>query len=157
MRDAFGGVFMIRLLLIILFIFVTFGAVSLNYAKAFRVKNKVIDYIEMNDIRDITNLENDTSLSKLLDKLNYNKQCDNGNGVSSLSYTGAVSSYCYNGIYIQILDVSDNKYLHYSVTTYADWNLGMLGNLLSFSGNTKAEPVRGTWKVTGEAKVTKKR
>jgi len=43
MRDAFGGVFTMNLLLVFIFIFVAFAAVSLNYAKAFKVKNSIID------------------------------------------------------------------------------------------------------------------
>lgn len=46
MRDAFGGAFMIKLMLIFLVIYVCFIAVALNYAKAFKAKNAIIDYIE---------------------------------------------------------------------------------------------------------------
>lgn len=53
MRDAFGGEFMIRFLLVFIFIYVAFTAVSLNYAKAFRVKNAVIDFVEQNEIKDL--------------------------------------------------------------------------------------------------------
>lgn len=46
MRDAFGGAFMIKLLLVFLVIYVCFIAIALNYAKAFKAKNIIIDYIE---------------------------------------------------------------------------------------------------------------
>ena len=46
MRDAFGGAFMIKLMLIFLVIYVCFIAVALNYAKAFKAKNGIIDLIE---------------------------------------------------------------------------------------------------------------
>ena len=46
MRDSFGGTFMIQLLLIFIVIYVSFMAVALNYAKAFRVKNGVINILE---------------------------------------------------------------------------------------------------------------
>ena len=49
MREAFGGSFTIKLMLIFLAVYVTFIAVALNYAKAFRVKNGVIDIIEQNE------------------------------------------------------------------------------------------------------------
>ena len=48
MRDAYGGIFMVRLFLVFIVIYVAFTAVSLNYAKAFRLKNKLIDYVEEN-------------------------------------------------------------------------------------------------------------
>ena len=49
MREAFGGAFTIKLMLIFLAIYIAFIAVALNYAKAFRVKNKIIDIIEQNE------------------------------------------------------------------------------------------------------------
>ena len=42
MREAFGGAFTIKLMLIFLAIYIAFIAVALNYAKAFRVKNKIL-------------------------------------------------------------------------------------------------------------------
>lgn len=53
MKDAFGSTAMLYLLLIFLFLYTVFMAIALNYAKAFRVKNKVIDIVEQNEgIRD---------------------------------------------------------------------------------------------------------
>ena len=46
MRDAFGGAFLIKVMLIFLGIYVAFMAVALNYAKAFKVKNYIINVIE---------------------------------------------------------------------------------------------------------------
>ena len=49
MKEAVGGTFMIYVLLIFIAVYITFVAVALNYAKAFRVKNSVIDIIEQNE------------------------------------------------------------------------------------------------------------
>ena len=49
MKEAVGGTFMIYVLLVFLAVYITFLAVALNYAKAFRVKNSVIDIIEQNE------------------------------------------------------------------------------------------------------------
>ena len=49
MRDAVGGTFMMYVFLIFLAVYITFVAVAFNYARAFRVKNKVIDIIEQNE------------------------------------------------------------------------------------------------------------
>ncbi len=46
MKDAFGGAFMINIMLIFLGIFISFIAVAVSYAKAFRVKNQIINYIQ---------------------------------------------------------------------------------------------------------------
>lgn len=49
MRDAFGGAFSIKLMLIFLMLYVSFICVALNYARAFRVKNRIINIIEQNE------------------------------------------------------------------------------------------------------------
>ena len=46
MRESFGGAFMIKLAIIFIVIYVSFMAVAINYAKAFRIKNRLIDYVE---------------------------------------------------------------------------------------------------------------
>lgn len=46
MRDAFGGAFSIKLMLVFLMLYVAFICVALNYARAFRVKNRIINIIE---------------------------------------------------------------------------------------------------------------
>ena len=46
MRDAFGGAFSIKLMLIFLILYVSFICVAINYARAFRVKNEIIKFIE---------------------------------------------------------------------------------------------------------------
>lgn len=46
MRDAFGGAFSIQLMLIFLILYVSFLCIALNYARAFRVKNEIINIIE---------------------------------------------------------------------------------------------------------------
>lgn len=46
MRDAFGGAFSIRLMLVFLMLYISFICVAINYARAFRVKNRIINVIE---------------------------------------------------------------------------------------------------------------
>lgn len=46
MRDAFGGAFSVKLMLIFLILYVSFICVAINYARAFRVKNYIINIIE---------------------------------------------------------------------------------------------------------------
>lgn len=161
MRDAFGGVFMIRMMLVILFIYVSFSAVSLNYAKAFRVKNSVIDLIEQSDLRSLDDIAKrssfETNLSSRLSKLNYNKECVK-TGIITDENTNKPYVYCYGGVAISV-ESQDSKYIYYKVTTVADWNLGPLTNLLSFtteSNYDEKESVHGNWKITGTAKVAKK-
>lgn len=46
MRESFGGAFMLKIALIFIIIYISFMAVAINYAKAFRVKNQVINIVE---------------------------------------------------------------------------------------------------------------
>ena len=68
MRDAFGGTFMIQIFIVFILIYICFTAMSLNYAKAFRVKNAVIDFVETNEISSLK------TLSKLVRILNIDDE-----------------------------------------------------------------------------------
>lgn len=48
MKDAFGGSFVITIILTFFVIFICFMTVSISFAKTFRVKNGVVNYIEHN-------------------------------------------------------------------------------------------------------------
>lgn len=158
MRDAFGGEFMIRLFLVFIFIYIMFSAVSLNYAKAFRLKNSVIDYLEKNEILDIKNIDCEGQLSQIITNKQYNKTCKNGNGL--VSNNDVSTSYCCNGVIItKDTTKSNNNINYYQVKTYADWNLGSLNMLLALGGKDQnsEEPVYGTWMISGEAKIIKRK
>lgn len=164
MRDAFGGVFMIRLFLVFIVIYVAFAAVSLNYAKAFRIKNKIIDLVEKNEIIDLNTLKSDNfrhQLNTILNNANYNKKC---NKETIKAETGEVIGYCYRGIVISQesstrLEGTTSTIIKYNIYTYADWNIGSLNKLLALSGQREDSQklVDGTWKIEGQAKVVKRR
>lgn len=61
MRDAFGGAFSIKLMMIFLVLYVCFICVALNYSRAFRVKNRIINIIEQYEGFDFTNEKNDVN------------------------------------------------------------------------------------------------
>ena len=64
MRDSVGGTFMIYVLIIFLSVYIVFVAVAFNYARAFRVKNKVIDIIEQNEgIKEMDGNDNLTGIT----------------------------------------------------------------------------------------------
>lgn len=164
MRDAFGGVFTMNFLLVFIFIYVAFTALSLNYAKAFKVKNAVIDFIEQNEIASLSENYLDDKLVKLdeiVNKMNYNITCDNiyskdGEQLEDMK----VQSYCYKGIKItlienEIIEGSNSERIKYKVSTGANWNLGVLNKILALGGQKQnsQEPIVGTWTINGEANV----
>ena len=164
MRDAFGGVFMMRLMLVFIVVFVGFGAISLNYAKAFRIKNKVIDLIEQQEIKNVSDILTSTKnytkdLDKIIDSANYAINCDStGNKEVYIKEDSRTIGVCYRGITITINnDHKDNDNIYYNVITYGGWNLNFLNMLLALGGenqNTNS-PLSGRWRITGEAKVHK--
>ena len=181
MRDAYGGVFTMNLLIVFIFIYVAITAVSLNYAKAFRAKNAVIDFIEQQEISDLTELfkvSNSTKRDKLdakLSELSYHVTCDqikkeDSSLVQNINSTG---EFCYHGVVFKVktnknsdgteseskvVDGTQSAIIYYDIKTYATWNLGALNKLLALGGqqeNSK-KTLDGLWAIKGEAKVVVK-
>ena len=152
MRDAFGGVFMVQLLLVFIIIYVGFISISLNYSRAFRIKNYVIDYIEEAELKDIKNDDFEEKVSSQTKSYGYVNEslCD--------EYDIDGSSTCINGIYIKR---SQEKNLygvnHYYYTVYVPvvYNMGFLGSLLSLTNGSVKDPEipRGIWYIGGETRV----
>lgn len=157
MREAFGGEFMIRLMLVFIVIYIGFAAVSLNYAKAFRVKNKVISYIEEHDITNLENLNCENGLAPIISNLEYTKTCNNGNDII-YNDEEQVTGYCCNGVVIITKEITDNNYT-YTVNTYADWNIKAINNMIkSFNSDKSYKYVNsGGFKISGEATVKKRK
>lgn len=160
MRDSFGGVFMIRLILVFIFIFVSFTAVSLNYAKSFRVKNRVIDFIEQNEMISFDETLFEEKLEPILKSSSYNQACPNGEGLIK-NPEGKDEGYCYKGITItktpqeEEIEGTTSKRIFYQVTTYANWNLGILNKILVLGGKKEDSEsyVNGQWAINGTATV----
>lgn len=133
MRDAFGGTAMMYIMIIFLFVYTVFMAVALNYAKAFRVKNRIIDIIEQNEgIRNESNME-DVALNQIDDylvKINYDMQIinnrDNIIGISEdlKDYTCS-NGYCWKRISENSYDNYVNEY--YKVVTFVKLEFPLIG------------------------------
>lgn len=152
MRDAFGGAFMIKLFLVFIIIYVSFTALALNYAKAFKVKNKIIEYIETNEAVNISNM----TAAELMDMQSFfdNEIHGNMNYFATISCNGN-EIYCQNGIKIEEKGSATNtagKY--YRVTTAFGWNIKFINVILSLNGNNKSQdaPI-GVWQISGETRL----
>lgn len=155
MRDAFGGAFMIRIFLIFIIIYVGFTAVALNYAKAFRAKNMVINYLEDNEITnidDLTKKEFDNMLqyfeTEIAGKLNYAHEID---------CTGKTSCFRDIGINIETIAPYDSEKgrlgVYHKVTTYFGYEISFFRFLLAASGKNDNGRTFGEWKITGETRL----
>lgn len=153
MRDAFGGSFMIKLFLLFIIIYVGFTALALNYAKAFKVKNKVIDYIEQNELYNFDSMSAETKNSmetffetEILGKMNYRATI----GCSH----DRKEKYCNNGIRIEEAGKAENtEGVYYRVTTSIGWSAPFINSLLSFNGSKSNRNIAGYWRISGETRL----
>lgn len=152
MRDAFGGAFMIKIFLIFIIIYVGFTAIALNYAKAFKVKNKIIEYLENNEVTNIGNMPaeeydkmNDYFENDILGTMNYRVEAN-----CPQNYV-----YCKNGIVIVESGKSVNtEGIYYKVTTFFGWSIPFINKLLALNNTgSKAETAIGNWKISGETRL----
>ena len=175
MRDAFGGVFTMNLLLVFIFIYVAVTAVSLNYAKAFRAKNAVIDFIEQKEVTDLDKMfglfssDEREKLKEKLSNLDYYITCEqlgreDSALVQNIQNVFRQDEYCYNGVVFtenrrESIEGTNSEIIYYDIKTYATWNLGALNKLLALAGKREDSepPLMGTWAVKGEAKVVVKK
>ncbi len=166
MRDAFGGAFMIELFLVFIFIYICFTAVALNYAKAFKVKNVVVDYLEENEIVNLDSALtaeeeqklNDFFEEELLGKRKYNPSIPNfcSHISNQKNDAGERIAYCSDlGIVIRKTG-TDAKTggVYYTVSTYVAWDAGFLNMLTALNGdNKKNDEIRGTWRISGQTRL----
>lgn len=147
MRDAVGGTFMMYVLLVFLAVYITFVAVAFNYARAFRVKNKVIDIIEQNEgIDDYRNTSGAIGdIENYLNSVSYNVN-SNGNSVTSNNCPGYVDNsddhyfnnrgYCISR-YTATSDINGGTASYYKVTTFVRLEIPFLN--LGFTIPVKGE------------------
>ena len=152
MRDAFGGAFMIRIMLVFVFLFVFFIAIALNYAKAFRIKNEIINILEENQTCDgggsaLGSGLLSSSIQGITDKYNYSIECKDIN-------TGGLP--CINGIVIDPgRSVSKNgvQYNYCNVYVVINHDMGFLKALLTLTSESDDSPMNGSWTIKGQTKT----
>lgn len=141
MRDAIGGTFSLQIILFFLVLINAYLAFSVNYTKAFRIKNNIISIIEQQEgytmeksVADKTATTAEGRIFSLMKDANYNIK---------KSY---LESYCPNNGYKLAYDSTQNTGFclkfhenqdgsgYYSVVTLIDIDIPILSNLLSWSG-----------------------
>lgn len=124
MREAFGGAFTIKLMLIFLAIYIAFIAVALNYAKAFRVKNRIIDIIEQNEGIDSYSDTKEGSvigdINSYLNTVSYYVNLTSINNNNTENINCYDRGYCIEETTAPVSDGITSKY--YKVTTYININ-----------------------------------
>lgn len=131
MRDAFGGAFSIKLMLIFLMLYVSFMCVALSYARAFRVKNRIINIVEQKEgyvMGQTTAI--DKEIDQYLDGAGYYVTYNDVKSVSSCSSLQG-RGYC-------ILQMANNP-TYYKVETYMIFKIPIIGIKfpISIEGETR--------------------
>lgn len=132
MKDAFGGTFMLYILLFFLAVYIIFIAMTLNYAKAFKAKNKIVDIIEKYEGENCQT-ENealpsyeDTCFSEIDEvKNSYSHDIIKGNEISSIS--------------LKLNKNKSNNTCYYTVNVAIPWKFPIFN-------------IEGSWYIKGETR-----
>lgn len=138
MKDAFGGTFILYIMLVFFVIFICFLTVSINFAKAFRIKNDIVNMLERKEVKTIDNTTVD-EIDKYLHDIGYSYTnmksrgvCTDVDGGETLTLRG-VCVKSYHG------KNDTTGYVYYKVTTYIvmDFPIFHWGGVIPISGETK--------------------
>jgi hypothetical protein len=132
MKEAIGGAYSLTLVLAFLVVVITLLAFSINYTKAFRLKNAVLDYLEDGQGCTAATME---KIENIRNSVGY------GNNFTK-KLSGDGDTYCNNGICISYTDETSEygaKYCgnndsckvgYFSVTTFIYVNIPIAKQML---------------------------
>lgn len=141
MREAIGGTWITQLVIVFMLIFVAFLALSLNYSKAFQMKNELLTIIEK---KEGVTTESIGIMNNYLSKNGYNIKgaCDVGSyGVTSLQgntiekVTNKAQKYYYCVTKYQAPEDNIFSKAYYKVEMYFYFNLPIIGDIFKFNIN----------------------
>ena len=142
MRESFGGAFMLKLVLIFIIIYVSFMAMAITYAKAFRVKNGVIDILERYQYEGASDYGSvEEPLETYLNAIPYHERSDSTVNYCDKEAKKEGKTYVVNSNGVCIIDMStNNEYGYYKVITYIsikDFPFFDINVIFPISGETK--------------------
>ena len=143
MKDAFGGVFMLRILIIFFVVFVCFMTVAVSYVRVYRIKNNVISILEREDNPGdvLPKIDRYVNASGYVNDARVNDDCTKRAVENSGTYKdGTIRGNAYGICIIPYGEVIDGIYkYHYQVTAYIvlDFPLFHLGTVVPISGETR--------------------
>ena len=132
MRDAIGQVFTLQIILAFVLLINGYMAYSVNYTRAFRVKNQIVNIIEQYE--GPYNDEGIDKINEYIDRMAYdvnnqqmlNFQNDNGDAVCP-GYNG----WCYVEHNVSVNDADgERKGTYYTVVTFVNIDIPVINNIL---------------------------
>ena len=135
MKEAFGGTFTLKLIMVFFVVYVTFMGVALQIAKCYRIKNSVINYLEQSQYT--YGSEFSDSYKKYLKDIPYNiPEIDKLQDICEKGENKTAKYYPEEGICIE--KKGDDKNPYYVVSVYFVAEFPFLGVHvpLTISGET---------------------
>lgn len=149
MREATGQVGLMNIMLYIIGIIIVLLAGSIAYSKAFRVKNKIIDIIEKNNVYDSNaRAEITSTLTEIgyrtTTKEEYEQKCKRIDG-----YTLDTTAYPNHLYCVYKSNKSTRSQYYYKVVAYMYFDLPVVGAYIKIpvSGETKVMFLDDDWKT----------
>lgn len=143
MRQSIGATWILQLVIVFMLIFVAFLALTINYTKAFKIKNEVISMIEKYEGVSEGEKGGIGLINNYLKYYNYHTKgtCEeNMYGSTSLDSTNLIPTskgekyyYCVKKILSK--SSSHTTRTHYELNTFFKFNLPFLGDLFTFRVN----------------------
>lgn len=144
MREAIGGTWFTQLIIVFMLIFVAFLALSLNYTKAFKIKNELLTIIEKKEGITTGGDGSIAIMNGYLKANNYGvmKSCVEGsygitdlNGTTAELVTNNAKKYYYCITKIKSPSSNNEGKVYYKVNIFFYFNLPVLGDIFKFDVN----------------------
>lgn len=139
MREAIGGTWLLGLVLTFIVFFVSFLAISVNYSKAFNVKNNIVDLIGKYEGN---NCNARKKITTYLSDVGYLVSGVCPSGYSGYNLDGTISTgksyYC---ISKDSIEESTLKKQYYRVIVFFKIDLPLVGNITTFRIKGETESI----------------
>ncbi len=138
MREAIGGTWIFSIVIVFIVLFSSYLAISVNYSKAFKVKNNIISIIEQNEGLNSTA---QSEINRYLSGVGYHvySSCDKANGEKGYGPNNKNNSYRYC-VSKRTSGEGTFKKTYYKVRVFFRLDLPILSSVFVFpvTGETKA-------------------
>ena len=144
MKDAFGSAFILRIMLVFFVVFICFMTVAISWARAFKIKNNVINIVEKADSSNIEVIH--SRIDSYLNRVSYAyannaKVSDDCRRRLESSFVKSKSASVLSGNVggVCIVPIGSSDSYHYRVYSYfvVDFPLFQLGLVVPIVGESK--------------------
>lgn len=156
MKDAFGSTFMIQILLVFIIIYVGFIGIAINYGRAFRIKNHIIDYLETNEVGNLEQASENTNFTNYVNGILKDFNYKNSSICENYKVIDSKTQMCIGGVIVEREETTTKhgvNHIYYKVNTYVGYDLGFLNTLLSLGREKSSNTIAGYFRISGETRV----